>query len=105
MKHLTRINWFMKKFYCSPFFIVALVSVVKLYGQKVDLKALFKDTPSQYKQMPFWHVNGKLTDEGIDSQMRDVKYKINFGSVTVLPVSPFVSALRFSNSVDSQNFQ
>jgi hypothetical protein len=60
------------------------------------LKALFKDPPSQYEQMPFWHVNGKLTDEGIDSQMRDVKYKSNFGGVTVLPVSPFVSALRFS---------
>jgi hypothetical protein len=76
----------MKKYIvCVSAFI--LTSFVNVFAQNADWKILFNDPPSQYKPMPFWHMNGKLSNEGIDSQMRDVKYKSNFGGVTVLPVS------------------
>ncbi|MES1217481.1 MAG: glycosyl hydrolase, partial [Bacteroidota bacterium] len=73
-------------------YLVCLTAIILLaspdvFAQNTDLKKLFKDPPAQYKPMPFWHMNGKLTNEGIDSQMRDVKYKSNFGGITVLPVS------------------
>jgi len=76
----------MKKYVicCSAFIAAACINV---FSQNADWKKLFKDPPAQYKPMPFWHMNGKLTNEGIDSQMRDVKYKSNFGGITVLPVS------------------
>src|SRR5579871_133597 len=57
------------------------------FAQSNDWEKSFKNPPSVYKPMPFWHMNGKLSNEGIDSQMNDVKYKSNFGGVTVLPVS------------------
>ncbi|MCW3119276.1 MAG: hypothetical protein JWM28_3358 [Chitinophagaceae bacterium] len=79
-------NKHMKKFIvCLSAFISA--SVLNVIAQNSDWKKLFKDPPAQFKPMPFWHMNGKLTNEGIDSQMHDVKYKSNFGGITVLPVS------------------
>lgn len=57
------------------------------FAQTGDLKQAFKTPPAQFKPMPFWHLNGKLTNAGIDSQMHDVKVKSNFGGITVLPVS------------------
>jgi hypothetical protein len=70
--------------------IAALGMVLLMHSalaQNLGFKALFKDPPVQYKPMPFWHMNGKLSNEGIDSQMHDVKFKSNFGGITVLPVS------------------
>lgn len=37
--------------------------------------------------MPFWHMNGELTTEGIYEQVRDAYEKDGFGGVTVLPVN------------------
>lgn len=71
--------------------IAAALGIVLLMhsaaAQTTGFKALFKDPPVQYKPMPFWHMNGQLSNEGIDSQMNDVKFKSNFGGITVLPVS------------------
>jgi hypothetical protein len=69
------------------FFLLLIAASINANSQNFDKKALFKNPPAQYKPMPFWHINGKLTNEGIDSQLHDVKYKSNFGGVTVLPVS------------------
>lgn len=63
--------------------LITLVSPAQTTG----FASLFKNPPVQYKPMPFWHLNGKLSNEGIDSQMNDVKFKSNFGGITVLPVS------------------
>lgn len=66
---------------------LSLVAGMAAGAQTDSLKILFRSVPPEYKTMPFWHMNGELTNEGIDSEMRDMKYKSNFGGVTVLPVS------------------
>ena len=47
----------------------------------------FKNPPLIYRPIPFWHLNGKLTTEGIDKQIADAG-KYGFGGVAVLPVTP-----------------
>ena len=36
--------------------------------------------------MPFWHINGEMTREGIRKQMEDAEFKANISGVAVLPV-------------------
>jgi hypothetical protein len=38
--------------------------------------------------MPFWHINGELTTEGIQKQMRDAKELGGFSGISVLPLAP-----------------
>lgn len=45
----------------------------------------FKNPPSRFCPMPFWHINGVLTEKGITKQMTDAKVKAGFGGVAVLP--------------------
>lgn len=57
-------------------------------SQEAPLKrALFKTPPGRYYPMPFWHMNGAMTKEGIVQQLQDAKYKAGFSGVAVLPVS------------------
>ncbi|NJC28462.1 glycosyl hydrolase [Neolewinella antarctica] len=37
--------------------------------------------------MPFWHINGELTHEGIEKQMRDAKELAGFSGISVLPLN------------------
>ena len=53
----------------------------------VDWRAAFINPPNQYRPVPFWHINGKLTTEEIYKQMDAAKFLSGFGGVTVLPVS------------------
>lgn len=75
----------MKKYYLL---ITTLIYLANLsFSQTNKWERLFKDPPAQYKPMPFWHLNGQLSDSIIDRQMKDVKYVSGFGGVTVLPVT------------------
>ena len=47
----------------------------------------FKKPRIDYRPIPFWHLNGKLTPEGIKKQVADAG-KSGFGGVAVLPVTP-----------------
>ena len=51
-----------------------------------ELRADFREPPSEFKAMPLWHLNGTLTPEGIAAQMRASHDVSGFGGVTVLPV-------------------
>ncbi len=51
-----------------------------------ELEANFKNPPNQYKPMPFWHINGELTTDGIRKQMKDAK-DAGFGGVSLLPLA------------------
>lgn len=53
-----------------------------------ELKDRFKNPPAQYRPMPFWHINGQMTKEGIEERLDGAKNLGGFGGVTVLPVSP-----------------
>lgn len=48
----------------------------------------FKNPPEAYKPMPFWHINGELTTQGIRKQMKDAKELAGFSGISVLPLAP-----------------
>jgi hypothetical protein len=45
----------------------------------------FQKPNNEFRPMPFWHINGEMTDEGIIKQVTDAK-RMGFGGVAVLPV-------------------
>ncbi len=48
----------------------------------------FRNPPKQYKPMPFWHINGELTPQGIRKQMKDAKELAGFSGISLLPLAP-----------------
>lgn len=46
----------------------------------------FKSPPDSFKPMPFWHINGELTRDGIREQMKDAK-AAGFSGVSLLPLA------------------
>lgn len=50
--------------------------------------ATFADPGAEYRPVPFWHLNGRLSSDEIVRQIEDAKNLAGFGGVTVLPVSP-----------------
>ncbi len=70
---------------------IALACIVAfsnfLFAQTSFSKKDFKSPNFSFKPSPLWHMNGAMTNEGLDTQMRDIKYKSNFGGVTILPVT------------------
>lgn len=53
-----------------------------------ELRIAFENPPEEYRPVPFWHINGHMTREGIEKEVREAKKLSGFGGVTVLPVSP-----------------
>lgn len=51
------------------------------------LKSRFKSPPAEYRPMPFLHINGLMTKEGIEERLDGAKKLSGFGGITVLPVS------------------
>ena len=70
-------------------FIILFFSVMRLVAQNPvpDWKVSFANPPDQFRPVPFWHINGKLTTAEIEKQMEAAKSLSGFGGVTVLPVS------------------
>jgi len=68
------------------FIVVGFNTIVGQTGNN-SWASNFKTPPNEFKPMPFWHINGEMTDEGITKQIDDAKNKANFSGVTVLPVS------------------
>lgn len=46
----------------------------------------FQNPPREFKPMPFWHINGELTTEGIRRQMEDAN-EAGFSGVSLLPLA------------------
>lgn len=46
----------------------------------------FADPPATFRPMPFWHINGALTREGIRQQLEDAK-AAGFSGVSLLPLA------------------
>lgn len=47
----------------------------------------FANPPAEFRPMPFWHINGELTTEGIRQQMQDAKFQAGFTGVSLLPLA------------------
>ena len=52
-----------------------------------ELKEQFKTPPFSLKSQPLWHLNGELTQEGIEQQLKASKEQSGFSGVALLPVS------------------
>lgn len=63
-----------------------LVGFISVYAQKGHTvsKANFQDPGGEYKPMPFWHMNGELTEPEILRQMEDAA-AAGFSGLAILP--------------------
>lgn len=64
--------------------LLALVSLLTACTSQLEKD--FACPPGEYGPMPFWHINGELTTEGIRQQMIDSKVA-GFTGVTLLPLA------------------
>jgi hypothetical protein len=65
--------------------LLFLVFSLSLKGQTWQTQ--FKTPPMQYRPIPLWHINGKMTFEETTRQLKDVRDAMGFGGVMVLPVT------------------
>lgn len=78
----------MKKLQSNQFslFLVFILFFTIQPGCKTALEKQFKNPPNPYKPMPFWHINGELTTEGIRKQIKDAS-EAGFTGITLLPLA------------------
>ena len=70
-------------FSCLLFAALPLVPA----GAESLMKRDFANPPLAMKSVPLWHMNGTLTKEEINAQLRDSRDRSGFAGVAVLPVS------------------
>jgi len=72
----------------SKILIFSLLTVTLCLGCRSELEKDFRIPPENFKPMPFWHINGELTTDGIRQQMKDAKELAGFSGVSLLPLAP-----------------
>ncbi|MFA5901724.1 MAG: hypothetical protein WC829_21710, partial [Hyphomicrobium sp.] len=78
----------MKKINQLLFFVFMLHGILSMAQEmSTDWETSFSNPPNQFRPVPFWHINGKMTTAEIEKQMEAAKSLSGFGGVTVLPVS------------------
>lgn len=76
--------------YSTSFFFLFLILLLSIScAEKDQLAQQFKSPPNEYKPMPFWHINGHLTREGIRQQMKDAKELAGFSGISLLPLATY----------------
>jgi hypothetical protein len=73
--------------YSNRFLLVLPFLFASLTGCDSTLEKQFRNPPEEYKPMPFWHINGELTTEGIQQQMKDAKELAGFSGISLLPLA------------------
>ncbi len=68
----------------TVFILIVLAVLFSAFTPKLETN--FKKPPGEFKPMPFWHINGEMTTEGIRKQMQDAK-AAGFSGVTLLPLA------------------
>ena len=68
--------------------VILVIGCASCSFQQDEWKKNFENPPEAYRPMPFWHLNGYMTREGIANELQGAKKLSGFGGVTVLPVSP-----------------
>ena len=72
----------------KSFVLKLLLTAMFFTSCNPGLEEQFMNPPDEYKPMPFWHINGEMTTEGIWQQMRDARELAGFTGVSLLPLSP-----------------
>ncbi len=83
--------------------LVLLISGCSNQQLTSELEQNFKDPPYQYKPMPFWHINGELTTEGIRQQMHDA-HDAGFAGVSLLPLATWKNKIGTSPPFLSEEY-
>jgi len=92
-KRAKEIKMSLHKFICCLSVVIILTSLSPLAGNDTsgerarsldDLQDIFSDPPVEYRSVPFWSWNDKMTREEIDLQLRDFKDK-GIGGVFMHP--------------------
>ncbi len=66
--------------------VLAMCCITTVFAQQNTITTSgFENPANEFRPMPFWHINGTLTDEGIIKQLTDSK-KAGFSGVAVLPL-------------------
>jgi len=65
-----------------------LVLAILITSCQNKLEQQFKNPPREYGPMPFWHINGELTTEGIRQQVKDAN-DAGFTGITLLPLATY----------------
>lgn len=68
--------------------IIMILLLIGCTNSNSDFADRFKNPPDEFKPMPFWHINGELTTEGIRKQMKDARELGGFAGISVLPLAP-----------------
>jgi len=63
-----------------------IVLTILIVGCQNKLEQNFQNPPREYGPMPFWHINGELTTEGIRQQVKDAN-DAGFTGITLLPLA------------------
>jgi hypothetical protein len=50
------------------------------------LREAFRNPANEFRPVPFWHINGRMTTDGIRQALENAKLLSGFGGVAVLPV-------------------
>lgn len=70
----------------NVFQMFGLIALIGLVGCSDSLEKQFKNPPREFGPMPFWHINGKLTTEGVRKQVKDAN-DAGFTGITLLPLA------------------
>src|SRR6056297_1721909 len=65
---------------------LAIIFLVTMLSCQNQLEKDFASPPDQFRPMPFWHINGELSSEGIRQQMKDAR-ESGFSGVSLLPLA------------------
>ncbi|WP_200979984.1 glycosyl hydrolase [Echinicola sp. 20G] len=66
--------------------ILASFVLMAMFSCQNKIEQDFANPPGRYRPMPFWHINGELTTQGIRQQMIDAK-EAGFSGVSLLPLA------------------
>lgn len=72
----------------KPFLFACTILIPTLFSCTSNLEKDFKNPPDEFRPMPFWHINGELTTEGIREQMEDAR-EAGFSGVSLLPLATY----------------
>lgn len=66
--------------------VIQILFPCETFAQKHLMEEFFKNPPNEFRPVPLWFINGKLTEEEINHQLKDAN-DAGFGGVSPLPLT------------------
>jgi hypothetical protein len=68
------------------FLVVLIALMAGCKSRDEALREAFRNPANEFRPMPFWHINGQMTTDGVRQALEGAKCLSGFGGVAVLPV-------------------